>query len=90
MAGKVSRQVPNKLDLLFNCEPTGDRLEDGADCDPVFADQAAVIDVGENAHQKPAMLSVNGGVECEMSIKHTGSPFDQSSLHAQGCFGQNL
>lgn len=90
MAGKVSRQVPNKLDLLFNREPADDSLENRADCDPVLADQATVVHVGENTHQKPAMSSVNGDAEWGVSIKHTGSPFDQSFPRAQECCGRNL
>lgn len=58
LAGKVSCQVPNELDLLFDGEPTGDRLKNGADCNPIFADQAGVIDVGEDAHQKLAVHSI--------------------------------
>jgi len=59
LVGKVSRQVPNQLDLFFNREPTDDRLENGADCDSVFPDQTAVIHVGENAHQKLAVHSIS-------------------------------
>ena len=57
MAGEVSRQIPDELDLLFDCEPTDDGLENGADCHSVFADQTAVIDVGEDTHQESATLS---------------------------------
>ena len=64
MAGEVSRQVPDKLDLLFNREPAGDRLENRADCDPVFADQTAVVYVGEYTHQKSTTLPVSGGADC--------------------------
>jgi hypothetical protein len=73
------------LDLLFDREPTDDRLEDRADCDPILADQATVIDIGENTHQKPGLLSANGSVECEVgsilaihSISH--SPMSRNAV----------
>lgn len=59
LASKISGQVPNKLDLLFDSKPTSDCLENGTDCDPIFADQAGVIDIGENAHQKLAVHSIS-------------------------------
>ena len=57
LASEVSRQIPDKLDLLFDREPTNDGLKNGANCHSVFADQTAVIDVGEDTHQEPAILS---------------------------------
>lgn len=67
LASKISGQVPDKLDLLFDSKPTNDCLKNGTDCDPIFADQASVIDIGENAHQKSATLSVNGSGNGELS-----------------------
>jgi len=83
LASKISGQVPNKLDLLFDSKSASDSLKDGTNCDPIFADQAGVIDIGENAHQKSAMLSVNGSGNCELSnvlavhsISHPPMPGD--------------
>jgi len=59
LASEVSRQIPNKLDLLFDREPADDGLEDGADCHSVFADQTAIIDVGEDTHQELAIHSIS-------------------------------
>jgi len=59
LARKIPRQIPDKLDLFFNCEATGDGLEDRANCHSVFADQAAIIDVGEDAHQELAIHSIS-------------------------------
>jgi len=88
LVSEVSRQIPNKLDLLFDREPADNGLENGADCHSVFADQAAVIDVGEDTHQEPVMLSAK--LECEeWKIKHTGNPFDQSFPRVRGCCGRN-
>jgi len=63
LVSEVPRQIPNKLDLLFDREPADNGLEDGPDCYSVFADQTTVIDVGEDTHQEPAMLSAK--LECE-------------------------
>ena len=57
LAGEVSRQIPNKLNLLFDREPTDDGLENRADSHSVFADQTGVIDVGEYAHQESTLSS---------------------------------
>ena len=62
LVSEVSRQIPNKLDLLFDREPTNYRLEDGANRHSVFADQAAIINVGEDTHQESPPLSAKIGV----------------------------
>lgn len=54
LVSKVSRQVPDKLDLFLDREPADNGLEDGADCHFVFPDQTAIIDVGEDTHQESA------------------------------------
>ena len=57
LVSEVSRHIPNKLDLLFDREPTDNGLQDRADRHPVFTNQTAVINVGEDTHQEPATLS---------------------------------
>ena len=57
LASKVSRQIPNKLDLLIDRKPTNDSLEHGANRHSVFADQTAIINVGEDTHQESKTLS---------------------------------
>jgi len=62
LVSEVSRQIPDKLDLLLDREPTNNGLEDGANRHSVFADQATIINIGEHTHQESTTLSAKTGV----------------------------
>jgi hypothetical protein len=55
LAAKVVLEIVDKLQLLLDCEPTDNRLKHRADINVIFADEAAVVDIDEHAHQESAI-----------------------------------
>ena len=53
LALKVSLEVSHEVELLREREAADDRLQNRAHGDVVLADEAAVVHVGEDAHEEP-------------------------------------
>ena len=55
MTFKVPLQIGNEFQLLSQGQSADDGLKDGADSDVALADEIAVVDVSEDAHEESEM-----------------------------------
>lgn len=53
---KISRQICNQLQLLVDGQTANDGLENPPNGHIIFTNQAAIIDVSEDTHQKPEQV----------------------------------
>ena len=56
---QVSRQISNKLQLLFHSQAANDGLQDASNSNVVLANKTAIIDISEYAHEKSAKADVS-------------------------------
>lgn len=56
---QVSRQISNKLQLLFRSQTANDGLQDASNSNVVLANETTIIDICEYAHEKLAVHSIS-------------------------------
>ena len=72
---EVPLQVAHELELLLDGEPADDELQNRANGDVCFADEAAVVDVGEDAHEESVIAC---GLVCMNDSTAEGDTYWQS------------
>ena len=86
------QQLKSELELLVECEAADNRLENSANGDVVLADETAVVDVGEDAHEEPEgrpRVSIRVHAIVASWRIRTGSPSGRSYRHARECCGRS-
>ena len=84
----VSPQILHQLQLLVDGEPANDHLQDRTHGNVVFTNETAIINVSKHAHEESSD-GISNMTKRIGDQELTGSPFDRSSHHDQGCCGQN-
>ena len=86
---QIPFQISQQFKLLIHRQSADNSLQNAADSNVMFTNQAAVIYVYENSHQEPCPYV---SMSCQLygfGQPLTGSPSDPSCLHDQECCVQN-